>query len=157
MINACAKANNVAGAEKWLKAMRAAGIVPDGVSYSTVIHACASVQEPLRAEEWLEEMMSVPQACGADQPNAFCYNAVVQAWSRAGETTRAAKWLSLALSKGFDMTGASFNSLIVALKKADKADEAQLWAAKMEAQGLQSSSSRTGNSSRSNVRGQRRQ
>merc|ERR1719198_551052 len=106
MINACAKAGDIDGAERWLQEIGRRSLTPDGVTYSTLIHACVTKREIARAEKWLEQMQATCPPRGRNSPHTFCYNSVVQALNSCGEFDRAASWVAAARSAGFTLSSA---------------------------------------------------
>jgi pentatricopeptide repeat protein len=121
LINACAKASNLARAEHWLSAMKGSSARPDDVTYCTVINACAQAGEPLRAEGWLETMRGEPHL---QAPSAFCYNVVIQACARANDPDRAVKWFETGKRLAVEMSANSCHAIASALQRAGRCQEA---------------------------------
>merc|ERR1719355_403534 len=136
LINACAKANQIDRAEKWLLGLRSRGIEPDGVSYSTVIHACALAPDAGRAESWFEAMRSDKSVPLDDQTYPFCYNTVVQAMARQGNPDRAEHWMMSARKAGVEIKDASCTILANSFRRAGRTSEATFWSSQIEAQGF---------------------
>jgi len=118
--------------------MRKRGIVPDTVSYSTVIHACQRSHRPHRAMRWLEEMYK-----SGEIPNGFCFGAVVQALVHVGDVSNASRWLDEAVKVNADVSTACFGCVLSACARAGDAEVAERWLNEAAQRGVASSANYT--------------
>merc|ERR1719326_2875770 len=106
LINAFAKAGDVAGAERWLNELMNSGLgKPNVICVNSTISACAKGGEVRKAEAWLERM----PAMGV-QPDTMSYNAVIDACARNGDIDRAESWLNRRKKEGTPPNVVSFSS-----------------------------------------------
>jgi pentatricopeptide repeat protein len=131
IIDACAKAGNIARAEAWLQKMLDAGVEANVVTFGALIHACARLGDATRAEHWLEQM----QIAGV-KANAVTYNAVMSACTKSGDVDRAEKWLNKMRNSGVVPDVVSYNTLITALAKTGDLVKAEEWLQRMEDAGI---------------------
>lgn len=68
--------------------MEASGILPNDVTFSSVIKACAQAADVPAAERWFEAMIRAGHT-----PNAVPYNTVLNACARARNVDKAEEWL----------------------------------------------------------------
>jgi len=114
--------------------MRGHGLVPDGVSFGTVIHGCVMAQKLSRAEQLLHEMLTSDQSSG-DSIN-FCFSLVVQGLARAGNAQRASYWLQVALDTKVKVSSQMFITVIGACIKAGALEDAQAFMSHMATAGI---------------------
>merc|ERR1719281_141252 len=105
VINACAKSEDAAGAERWLEQMHDAGIKGDTISFTTVINACSRVGDVKKAESWLMRMLE-----SGVEPNTITFNAVIAACAKVGDGRRACDWLAKMKAAGILPNSFSYNS-----------------------------------------------
>merc|ERR1719264_1429618 len=81
VIDAFAKAGDLAGAERWLADFMDAGLgkQPNTVLVNIAISACAKAGNSSQAEEWFDRMSSLEV-----EPDDLSYNAVIDAHARSG-------------------------------------------------------------------------
>merc|ERR1719310_2491465 len=84
MIDACAKASDLAGAELWHTRMIEAGIEASNHSFGPVISACAKAGDVDKAESLLDQMARL-----GIKPDVVAFSSVIDACSKAGDADRA--------------------------------------------------------------------
>ena len=115
--------------------MKGRGVVPDGVSYSTIIYAWVQAHDAPRAEHWFQELRQ--SGAANEQTSSFCYNSVCQAWARAGDVARATTWLQEALNARAKLNTGSFTALASCNLKVGRPEEAERWLQRMQQDGLE--------------------
>jgi len=82
VINSHAQCGDVDGAEELVNEMEQQGLVPDKVTFGSMIHACANAKHPnpKRAIQFLRKMKQ-----RNIEPNLVAYNAAVNAHARSGD------------------------------------------------------------------------
>ena len=68
--------------------MEASGILPNDVTFSSVIKACAQAADVAAAEKWFNAMVTAGFI-----PNAVPFNTVLNACARARDVEKADEWL----------------------------------------------------------------
>ena len=76
------------GAAQWLENMQTAGITPDVISYSCVIHAFGRTGKPSAAAAWFCKMEDAGLV-----PDIGAYNALIDAFNVGNQPEKAEAWL----------------------------------------------------------------
>lgn len=130
MIKTWVKADDLEGAERWLRRMLRDGIEPCVISYSLLIDAFAKAGDANRAEYWFGQMEEADV-----EPDVVIYNSVINSHARCGSAQEAKQWLLRLTAAGLKPDERSYNCLIHACAKIGAIEEAEDWVARMESMG----------------------
>jgi len=134
VINACVQADRVDRAEWWFGASQAwdTPVMPNIVSYNTLINAHARAGNPALAEKWLHSLTEANLA-----PNEVSYGTVINACAEAGDAIRAEYWINhMTSNTQLKPNEFMYNSLIKACMNAGLIDQAEAWADRMKEDGF---------------------
>lgn len=132
LLRACARAKEADSAEKWAKAMEAAGHSLGRAVYADAAAACAANDREDEAIEWLGKMRDAGM-----EPGASAFTTIMDACARNGKPDAAFSWLSRMLDSGVQPTVQSFTAAISACARVGRVDEASQIFDKMAAFDLQ--------------------
>ncbi|CAM8896396.1 unnamed protein product [Rhodiola kirilowii] len=101
------KCKNLPGAEKVFEEMLERNVVPDNVTFSTIISCARMSYLPEKAVEWFEKMSQF----GCD-PDEVTYSAMIDAYGRAGNVTKALSLYDKARSEKWRIDPVTFSTVI---------------------------------------------
>jgi len=133
MLNAWAQKGNIQEVELAMEMAPKKNLIPNEISYSTVINACAEGKNLWKAEIWMHRMLEQTDVT----PNSVVYNAMIKACVQANNPVRAEYWLGQMFNQeGVELEEISYNMLIHAYARLGHLEKAEMWMRKMHNSGL---------------------
>jgi len=121
LLNAGAKAGDLALVEKWWNSM-SKGCEPTAVSYNIMISACAQAKNGNRAEYWFDKMVR-----DGFKPCNVTYGTLIDANAKRGNAVQAQLWALRMYSAGITLDIMAYNSLISVCGKSGDLVKAEFW------------------------------
>ncbi|KAJ8899942.1 hypothetical protein K2173_019647 [Erythroxylum novogranatense] len=122
MIDGCIKVDDSQGALAFFNEMRAKGILPTKVSYTTLMKAFALLGQPKLANKIFDEMIKDPRV----KVDMIAWNMLVEGYCRMGLVEEAKKVIQKMKENGFYPNVATYGSLANGISLARKPGEALL-------------------------------
>ncbi|KAL3531895.1 hypothetical protein ACH5RR_005416 [Cinchona calisaya] len=122
LIDGCILVDDSAGALAYFNEMRARGIAPTKISYTTLMKAFASSNQPKLANKVFDEMLKDPRI----KVDMVAWNMLVEGYSRLGHIEEAKNVIQRMKEKGFYPNAATYGSLANGIAVTRKPGEALL-------------------------------
>ncbi|CDP06702.1 unnamed protein product [Coffea canephora] len=122
LIDGCILVDDSVGALAYFNEMRARGIAPTKISYTTLMKAFASSSQPKLANKVFDEMLNDPRI----KVDMVAWNVLVEGYSRLGKVEEAKNVIQRMKERGFYPNVATYGSLANGIALARKPGEALL-------------------------------
>lgn len=122
LIDGCILVDDSMGALAYFNEMRARGIAPTKISYTTLMKAFASSGQPMLANKVFDEMLKDPRI----KVDMIAWNMLVQGYSRLGQVEEVKNVIQRMKERGFYPNVATYGSLANGIALARKPGEALL-------------------------------
>jgi len=131
IINACARAGDVPGAQQWFETMEKAGLDPDADIYNSMMNAFAHAGDPVGASKWFTDIEKKGFLLSEDT-----FATVIRSFAEAGNAAVALQWLQKMKNDGFQPNTDCFDPVIRARAQQGDADGASQLVEEMFATGV---------------------
>uniref|UniRef100_A0A7S4UB72 Pentacotripeptide-repeat region of PRORP domain-containing protein n=1 Tax=Alexandrium monilatum TaxID=311494 RepID=A0A7S4UB72_9DINO len=117
-----------------MQKMMRRGVLPDVISYNSVINSCARADDVTRASRWLDGLLGAGL-----RPDAVSYTALIASCSRRGDLQQALGWLEAMAASRLKPDVVSWTALLkaCALEWPARQNEAEAILRRMVAEGVE--------------------
>ncbi|CAE8649700.1 unnamed protein product, partial [Polarella glacialis] len=130
-LNLFAQAQELNKARTIWKAMESHGVLPNKITYNTMVKACVAAADPSEAEKWLLHM------CQAGvKPCLVSFTTLINGYSKVGQKEKAEECFELMQEFGIAPDVQLYNSMIDACAKAKDWQRAEHWLCSMQAEAV---------------------
>ena len=135
LIAAHGRAGDIEGVRAAERAMRAAGVRPNGATHGARVAAYARCGEIALAEKALDAGRADARA--GNKPTVYAYTALVQALARSGRMDEARGWLDVMRADGVAPNAHTYSTIVDGLVRAGDAAAAESALREMKANGVE--------------------
>jgi len=135
LIAAHGRAGDIEGVRAAERAMRAAGVRPNGATHGARVAAYARCGEIALAEKALDAGRADARA--GNKPTVYAYTALVQALARSGRVDEARGWLDVMRADGVAPNAHTYSTIVDGLVRAGDAAAAESALREMKANGVE--------------------